>query len=91
MISNDRTSAAGSTGSYGSGSYGSTSADTSASSKIASMSNAAGEQISEAAGQAQQAAQVQLDRLAESIRRNPMQATGIAAGIGFMLAFVARR
>ncbi len=58
---------------------------------VASMAGAAGDQIAEAAGQAKQVAVEQLDRLAETIRRRPLQATGIAAGIGFVLAMLARR
>ncbi len=60
-------------------------------SNMSTMANTAGDQLADAAGQAQQAAQEQLDKLAASIRRNPLQATGIAAGIGFVLAMLARR
>jgi ElaB/YqjD/DUF883 family membrane-anchored ribosome-binding protein len=41
--------------------------------------------------QAQDFAQDQYDKLTTSIRRNPLQAAGIAAGIGFVLALLARR
>lgn len=41
--------------------------------------------------QAQVIAQEQYDKLTDSIRRNPLQAAGIAAGIGFVLALLARR
>lgn len=41
--------------------------------------------------QAQTIAQEQYDKLSSSIRRNPLQAAGIAAGIGFVLALLARR
>jgi ElaB/YqjD/DUF883 family membrane-anchored ribosome-binding protein len=41
--------------------------------------------------QAQTLAQEQYDKLAASIRRNPLQAAGIAAGVGFVLALLARR
>ena len=41
--------------------------------------------------QAQSMAQDQYDKLTASIRRNPLQAAGIAAGIGFVLALLARR
>ena len=51
----------------------------------------AGEQIADAAGHAQAVAHEQLDRLSASIRRKPIQAAGIAAGIGFLLALLARR
>lgn len=50
-----------------------------------------GERIATIANQAGVTAQEQLDRLAEAIRRKPVQAAGIAAGIGFMLALLARR
>jgi len=46
---------------------------------------------SDALGQAQAAAQEQYDQLTLAIRRNPLQAAGIAAGIGFFLALLARR
>jgi ElaB/YqjD/DUF883 family membrane-anchored ribosome-binding protein len=52
---------------------------------------AAGEQLADAAGQAQQIAHQQLDKLADRIRAKPIQSTGIAAGIGFVLALLARR
>ncbi len=51
----------------------------------------AGEQIAEVAGQAQQMTHHQMDRLADTIRARPLQATGVAAGIGFVLALLARR
>lgn len=52
---------------------------------------AAGGQLAGAAGQAQHMAHQQLDRLADQIRARPIQSTGIAAGIGFALALLARR
>jgi len=58
---------------------------------VSSMANAAGEELSHVAGQAQQVAHEQFDRLADTIRRKPIQSTGIAAGIGFLLAMLARR
>ena len=64
--------------------------ESAASSASAAMTNA-GEHIADAAGQAQAAAQEQLDKLSASIRRNPIQAAGIAAGAGFLLALLARR
>ena len=63
----------------------------SAKSNLATMGNAAGDQLAEVAGHAQQAAQVQFDKLADAIRQRPLQATGIAAGVGFVLALLARR
>jgi len=47
--------------------------------------------VAGAAGQAEQMAHQQLDRLADRIRSKPIQSTGIAAGIGFVLALLARR
>jgi ElaB/YqjD/DUF883 family membrane-anchored ribosome-binding protein len=58
---------------------------------VASMTNAAGNEIAEVAGQAQHVARQQFDKLAETIRSRPLQATGIAVGIGFVLAMLARR
>ena len=55
------------------------------------MANAAGEKISDTVEQAQALAQDQYDKLTANIRRNPLQAAGIAAGIGFVLALLARR
>jgi len=55
------------------------------------MAGAAGEQLSEAAGQAKQIAHSQLDRLAGRIRNKPLQSAGIAVGVGFVLALLARR
>ncbi len=49
------------------------------------------EKFAETVEQAQTLAQEQYDKLAASIRRNPLQAAGIAAGIGFVLALLARR
>jgi ElaB/YqjD/DUF883 family membrane-anchored ribosome-binding protein len=53
--------------------------------------SAAGDQISEAAGQAQYMAQDQLDKLSAAIRKHPLQSAGIAAGLGFALALLARK
>jgi ElaB/YqjD/DUF883 family membrane-anchored ribosome-binding protein len=55
------------------------------------LANAAQEKISSAVDQAQTMAQDQYDKLTASIRRNPLQAAGIAAGVGFVLALLARR
>ncbi|MGE0629801.1 MAG: hypothetical protein AB7O43_18505 [Hyphomicrobiaceae bacterium] len=69
------------------------------------MANAGKEtanRISDAAGDLQKtasnvtsrvesAASEQFDRLESAIRRNPMAATGIAAGVGFILAALAKR
>lgn len=55
------------------------------------LANAAQDKLSETVEQAQALAQEQYDKLAATIRRNPLQAAGIAAGIGFVLALLARR
>ena len=55
------------------------------------VANAAQDKLNETVEQAQDFAQEQYDKLAASIRRNPLQAAGIAAGIGFVLALLARR
>ncbi len=83
MATNDRfgTSASGPKSSVG---------ESISSSASAAMSSA-GEHISDVAGQAQGVAQEQLDKLSASIRKNPIQSAGIAAGIGFMLALLARK
>jgi ElaB/YqjD/DUF883 family membrane-anchored ribosome-binding protein len=55
------------------------------------LAGAAQDKIAETVDQAQALAQDQYDKLLVSIRRNPLQAAGIAAGIGFVLALLARR
>jgi ElaB/YqjD/DUF883 family membrane-anchored ribosome-binding protein len=55
------------------------------------LASNAQERLSDTVEQAQALAQEQYDKLADSIRRNPLQAAGIAAGIGFVLALLARR
>ncbi len=55
------------------------------------MGAATGDKIADAAEQAGVVAQQQMDRLADAIRRKPVQAAGIAAGLGFVLALLARR
>ena len=47
--------------------------------------------ISQAAGEVSQYAQDQLDLVASHIRKKPMQSAAIAAGVGFLLAVIARR
>ncbi|HWK37483.1 MAG TPA: DUF883 C-terminal domain-containing protein [Hyphomicrobium sp.] len=49
------------------------------------------EKFGETVEQAQALAQDQYDKFTASIRRNPLQAAGIAVGIGFVLALLARR
>ncbi len=55
------------------------------------LASAAQDKFAETVEQAQTLAQEQYDKLAANIRRNPLQAAGIAAGIGFVLALLARR
>lgn len=55
------------------------------------LASTAQNKFNETVEQAQNLAQEQYDKLEASIRRNPLQAAAIAAGIGFVLALVARR
>ena len=55
------------------------------------VANTGQDKFAETVEQAQTLAQEQYDKLAANIRRNPLQAAGIAAGIGFVLALLARR
>ncbi len=55
------------------------------------IASSAQDKISDTVEQAQTMAQEQYDKLAATIRRNPLQAAGIAAGVGFVLALLARR
>lgn len=55
------------------------------------LASNAQERFNETVESAQALAQEQYDKLAASIRRNPLQAAGIAAGVGFVLALLARR
>ena len=63
----------------------------SAKNAVDNLADTAQEKISSAVDQAQTMAQDQYDKLTASIRRNPLQAAGIAAGVGFVLALLARR
>jgi ElaB/YqjD/DUF883 family membrane-anchored ribosome-binding protein len=63
----------------------------SASNSVSDLANAAQDKMSDTMEQAQDFAQDQYDKLTTSIRRNPLQAAGIAAGVGFVLALLARR
>ena len=60
-------------------------------STVNDLANTAQDKFNETVEQAQALAQDQYDKLEASIRRNPLQAAGIAAGIGFVLALLARR
>lgn len=55
------------------------------------LASNAQDRFNETVESAQALAQEQYDKLAASIRRNPLQAAGIAAGVGFVLALLARR
>jgi ElaB/YqjD/DUF883 family membrane-anchored ribosome-binding protein len=62
-----------------------------ASRQVNDLAGTAQDKFNETVEQAQALAQEQYDKMAASIRRNPLQAAGIAAGIGFVLALLARR
>jgi ElaB/YqjD/DUF883 family membrane-anchored ribosome-binding protein len=64
---------------------------TTTSSAVSDLANTAQDKLAETVDQAQALAQDQYDKLVTTIRRNPLQAAGIAAGIGFVLALLARR
>ena len=66
-------------------------AGSAASSTVSELANTAQDKISDTVDQAQALAQDQYDKLTATIRRNPLQSAGIAAGIGFVLALLARR
>jgi ElaB/YqjD/DUF883 family membrane-anchored ribosome-binding protein len=55
------------------------------------LANTAQDTFNQTVEQAQALAQGQLDKLAANIRRNPLQAAAIAAGVGFVFALLARR
>lgn len=57
----------------------------------ASTAKAVGRDVSSAVGQAADMAQEQLDGMSAYVRKNPLQATAIAAGVGFVFALLARR
>jgi len=59
--------------------------------QVKDFANNAQDKLNETVEQAQALASDQYDKLTSSIRRNPLQAAGIAAGIGFVLALLARR
>ena len=47
--------------------------------------------VSDAVGHAADMAHHQLDSMSIYVRKNPLQATAIAAGVGFVFALIARR
>ena len=48
-------------------------------------------EVSDAACHAADVAHHQLDSMTAYVRKNPLQATAIAAGVGFVFALIARR
>ena len=58
---------------------------------VGDLASTAQDKFNETVEQAQTLAQEQYDKLEASIRRNPLHAAAIAAGIGFVLALLARR
>lgn len=62
-----------------------------ASAKVSDAMGQAGEQASAALDRASDAATEGLDRFERMVRRNPLAATAVAAGVGFFLAVLARR
>ena len=50
-----------------------------------------GRDVSSAVGQAADMAQEQLDGMSKYVRKNPLQATAVAAAVGFVFALIARR
>jgi len=64
---------------------------TKAGNEAADAMKAVGRKASEVAGQAGELAHEQIDSMTAYVRKNPLQATAIAAGIGFAFALLARR
>ena len=58
---------------------------------VDNLASAAQDTLNAAVDQAQTMAQDQYDKLTASIRRNPLQAAGIAAGIGFVVGLILSR
>ena len=58
---------------------------------VKDLTSTAQDTFNETVEQVQNFAQEQYDQLEASIRRNPLQAAAIAAGVGFVLALLARR
>lgn len=52
---------------------------------------AAPSDVADAADRLKREANVQIDRLSDSIRQKPLQSAAIAAGVGFLFAVIARR
>ncbi len=60
-------------------------------SSLDDLASSAQDKVTSAIDSAQELAREQYDNLTLAIRRNPLQAATIAAGIGFVLALLARR
>ncbi len=60
-------------------------------SSLDDLATGAQDKVTSAIDSAQELAREQYDNLTLAIRRNPLQAAAIAAGIGFVLALLARR
>ncbi len=60
-------------------------------SSLDDLATSAQDKVTSALDSAQELAREQYDNLTLAIRRNPLQAAAIAAGIGFVLALLARR
>ncbi len=60
-------------------------------SSLDDLATSAQDKVTSAIDSAQELAREQYDNLTLAIRRNPLQAAAIAAGIGFVLALLARR
>jgi ElaB/YqjD/DUF883 family membrane-anchored ribosome-binding protein len=59
--------------------------------KVSRTFEGAAHNLEATAASAQKAAGVQVERVEGMIRANPLAAAGIAAGVGFFLALLARR
>jgi ElaB/YqjD/DUF883 family membrane-anchored ribosome-binding protein len=53
--------------------------------------SATGEKISEVTRMTEHAVEAQYEKLSTAIRAKPIQSAGIAVGLGFLLALLARR
>ena len=63
----------------------------SAAQKVGDIAQSVSHDVSDAVGQAANMAHDQLDAMTAYVRKNPLQATAIAAGVGFVFALIARR
>ncbi|MGE3067374.1 MAG: hypothetical protein AB7K67_17475 [Hyphomicrobiaceae bacterium] len=59
--------------------------------EISRVAGKASEKLDAAVDSAKSIASENIDKVEAAIRRNPLAAAGIAAGIGFFLAVIARR